>query len=113
MPPNSTISDKPVCVSDSFHFSSFYWRESSASLAGMDQSGSSRPADDDDSIAGAGYNNNNGGQRSRSGTIGSESDSLQATEQPVLKVSCSFHYRILLLFLSNSHGLFHIYSHSP
>lgn len=69
MPPNSLHTDKPICVSDSFHFSSFYWRESSASLAGMDG--------DDDSMAGAG--------RGRSSTIGSEADT---SEQAILKV-CS------------------------
>ena len=59
MAPNSQV-DKPICVSDSFHFSSFYWRESSASLAGL-----TGGQDDDDSVAGA---------RGRSNTVGSEGD---------------------------------------
>ena len=63
-----------VCVSDSFHFSSFYWRESSASLAGMDRE------TDDDSVAGANVSN---GRSSRSGTI---DETESPTEQPVLKV---------------------------
>ncbi len=78
MPPNSTVSDKPVCVSDSFHFSSFY-HPSSASLAGLDQSAARPTTDDDDSIAGAGLN----GVRSRNSSVGSE---LDAADQPVLKV---------------------------
>ena len=56
MPPNSSLSDKPICVSDSFHFSSFYWKESSASLAnlggGEDDSPPTNRNDEDDSIAG-------------------------------------------------------------
>jgi hypothetical protein len=69
MPPNS-LADKPICVSDSFHFSSFYWRESSASLAGLNNDDG-----DDDSMAGARI-------RGRSSTVGSESE----TDQTVLKV---------------------------
>lgn len=72
MPPNynTTSAVEPICVSDSFHFSSFYWRESNISLAALDQG--------DDSTTGE----ENNGRRSRSETIGSEVDS----DSPVLKV---------------------------
>lgn len=85
MPPNSTLSDKPVCVSDSFHFSSFYWRESNASLAGLadDDSDTIRPSTPT-------------GRRLRSSTIGSDADSESppTIETPVLKV------RINLAFIA-------------
>ena len=86
MPPNSTLSDKPVCVSDSFHFSSFYWRESNASLAGLDRSGVS---DDDDTIPALSRPSTPTGRRRwRSSTIGSDADSESppTMETPVLKV---------------------------
>ncbi|KAL7543976.1 hypothetical protein ACHAXR_013456 [Thalassiosira sp. AJA248-18] len=89
MPPNNnpTDTDKPICVSDSFHFSSFYWKESNASLAGLAQQAQqneSSPGNrgvDDDSVAGAGLS----GRRSRSTSYGSETDSMAPSEQPVLK----------------------------
>lgn len=75
MAPNSLLADKdkPICVSDSFHFSSFYWRESSASLAGLNN----EDALDDDSMSGI-------RGRARSSTVGSDGDN--AAEQAVLKV---------------------------
>lgn len=89
MPPNSTVTednDKSICVSDSFHFSSFYWKESSASLAGM---GMATGADgDDDSIAGAGI-------RSISETIDGE---IPTADQAVMKV-CPLLYDVALLIV--------------
>ena len=84
MPPNSTLSDKPVCVSDSFHFSSFYWRESNASLAGLDRGAD----DDDDTISALSRPSTPTGRRLRSNTIGSDADSESppTIETPVLKV---------------------------
>lgn len=90
MPPNNnpTDTEKPICVSDSFHFSSFYWKESNASLAGLAQqaqqnesSPSNARGADEDSVAGAGLN----GRRSRSTSYGSDMDSMAPSEQPVLK----------------------------
>jgi len=112
MPPNSTVSDKPICVSDSFHFSSFYWRESTASLAGLDQEDSPSPGaggDDDDSVAG--INNINGRlSRSRTTTIGSDGDlsSMQeenAGDQPAFKpFTVANPDRVKLKFYSNVLG---------
>ncbi|KAL3767791.1 LOW QUALITY PROTEIN: hypothetical protein ACHAWO_005201 [Cyclotella atomus] len=88
MPPNS-LADKPICVSDSFHFSSFYWRESSASLAGLNNDDG-----DDDSMAGARI-------RGRSSTVGSESE----TDQTVLKpLTVANPDRVKLKFYSNVLG---------
>ena len=87
MPPNSSLSDKPICVSDSFHFSSFYWKESSASLAnlGGGEDDSQPPPtnrnDEDDSIAGL----NTPGRRSRGVSMGSDMDDV--SEAP-MKVCC-------------------------
>ena len=85
MPPNSSLSDKPICVSDSFHFSSFYWKESSASLAnlggGEDDSPPTNRNDEDDSIAGL----NTPGRRSRGVSMGSDMDDV--SEAP-MKVCC-------------------------
>ena len=80
MPPNSTLSDvpednnnnnrsindKPICVSDSFHFSSFYWKESNASLAGMNTAIGNGDNESDTTSVGL--------PRSRSGTIADEED---------------------------------------
>lgn len=99
MPPNSTLSDipgeipdipsdKPICVSDSFHFASYYWKESNASLAGMagDQPPPPGAAGDDDSIAGAGLR--------RRDSFASDTDSVQnaTADQTVLKVRSSIFY---------------------
>lgn len=86
MPPNSSLSDKPICVSDSFHFSSFYWKESSASLANLgggedDSQPPTNRNDEDDSIAGL----NTPGRRSRGVSMGSDMD--DASEAP-MKVCC-------------------------
>ena len=85
MPPNSSLSDKPICVSDSFHFSSFYWKESSASLAnlggGEDDSPPTNRNDEDDSIAGL----NTPGRKSRGISMGSDMDDV--SEAP-MKVCC-------------------------
>ena len=78
MPPNSTLSDvpedsnrklndKPICVSDSFHFSSFYWKESNASLAGMNTNAGGNGDNESDTTS-------VGLPRSRSGTIADEED---------------------------------------
>ena len=49
MAPNiQAETSKPICVSDSFHFSSFYWRESNASLAGLNSSNGNDSSDSDD-----------------------------------------------------------------
>lgn len=111
MPPNSTVSDKPICVSDSFHFSSFYWTESSVSLAGM---AGGRDGDEDDSVAGADVVNNgtspNGlnnvdERRSRSGTIDSETDAMGPGEQPLMKpLTVANPDRVKLKFYSNVLG---------
>ena len=80
MPPNSTLSDvpedsnrklndKPICVSDSFHFSSFYWKESNASLAGMNTAAANGGSGDNESDT-----TSVGLPRSRSGTIADEED---------------------------------------
>jgi len=107
MPPNSILSDdKPICVSDSFHFSSFYWRDSSASLAGM--GGGTDRSGEDDSITGAGIVvSSKGGRLSRSSSIGSEVDSFDhvPTEQPVLKpLTVANPDRVKLKFYSNVLG---------
>lgn len=84
MPPNSTLSDvpeenrnkqqlnnnndKPICVSDSFHFSSFYWKESNASLAGMNNAAGNNGGDNESDTTSVGL------PRSRSGTIADEED---------------------------------------
>jgi len=113
MPPNSNLSDKPVCFSDSFHFSSFYARESSASLAGMGrgaESGAYLVAGDDDSIAGAGVvaSNANNGRVSRSSSIGSDVDSFAdgaPTQQPAFKpLTVANPDRVKLKFYSNVLG---------
>ena len=116
MPPNtnSTIgeipdipSDKPgsVCVSDLFHFASYYWKESNASLAGM--AGDQPPppvggAGDDDSIAGAGLR--------RRDSFASETDSMQnaTADQTVHKVRA-----YVPLPLALHENPFHLLSISP
>ena len=63
---NRSINDKPICVSDSFHFSSFYWKESNASLAGMNTAIGNGDNESDTTSVGL--------PRSRSGTIADEED---------------------------------------
>lgn len=101
MPPNSSLSDdKPICVSDSFHFSSFYWKESSASLANLDNSTTTSPPtidEEDDSIAGL-------IPRSRNTSFGSERDFVSdpgTPDRPMLNRSMSFKVRRATLFFCN------------
>mmetsp|Transcript_15308 Transcript_15308/g.32913 ORF Transcript_15308/g.32913 Transcript_15308/m.32913 type:complete len:909 (-) Transcript_15308:88-2814(-) len=106
MAPNSTLTDdKPICVSDSFHFASF-WTDSSANLAGMDRG---LPLGDNDSISGDGVaiNSRNGaGRLSRNPSLGSDADSLAPmNEQPVLKpFTVANPDRVKLKFYSNVLG---------
>ena len=106
MPPNSTLSDdKPICVSDSFHFSSFYWKESSASLANLDNSTTTSPPtidEEDDSIAGL-------IPRSRNTSFGSERDFVSdpgTPDRPMLNRSMSFKVRRATLFFAI--GAYHV-----
>ena len=95
MPPNSTLSDvpeenrnkqqlnndKPICVSDSFHFSSFYWKESNASLAGMNTAANNGGDNESDTTS-------VGLPRSRSGTIADEEDDSVCKFLLLLYCSC-------------------------
>ena len=107
MPPNSTLSDvpedsnrklndKPICVSDSFHFSSFYWKESNASLAGMNTAANGGSGDNESDTTSVGL------PRSRSGTIADEED------DSVCKFSLFAIFVVLLYCIAMRYYMMHV-----
>lgn len=93
--------NKPICVSDSFHFSSFYWRESNASLAGLNNGNDSDDSDD-----------TNTGRKERGISMDSETDSAMGDGESALfkvRACLSFHvaHSITICF-ANSHIFYHL-----
>mmetsp|Transcript_21337 Transcript_21337/g.43840 ORF Transcript_21337/g.43840 Transcript_21337/m.43840 type:complete len:905 (+) Transcript_21337:130-2844(+) len=85
----------PICVSDSFHFSSFYWRDSTNNLAALDAT------DDELSLYDGSSNlpvsSTSGDARLRSDTVGSDGD--QVLRPPVIanpdRVKLKFYSHVL------------------
>ena len=94
----------PTLVSDAFHYSSFYWRESSSNLAGLGGAGSE--TDDENSNAGgdnpaSSGDDDTGRFRMRSDTVGSEEDPSSEVLKPH---PIANHDRVKLKFYSHVLG---------